>query len=54
MLVHRSLSTLDVLMIGLAIVLLFEVILGALRTFVFSQTTNKIDVELGARSDAGF
>jgi subfamily B ATP-binding cassette protein HlyB/CyaB len=48
-LVHRSLSTLDVLMIGLAIVSLFEVILGALRTFVFSQTTNKIDVELGAR-----
>ena len=48
-LVHRSLSTLDVLMIGLAIVSLFEVTLGALRTFVFSQTTNKIDVELGAR-----
>jgi ATP-binding cassette, subfamily B, bacterial HlyB/CyaB len=48
-LVHRSLSTLDVLMIGLAIVSFFEVILGALRTFVFSQTTNKIDVELGAR-----
>jgi subfamily B ATP-binding cassette protein HlyB/CyaB len=48
-LVHRSLSTLDVLMIGLAIVSLFEVTLGALRTFVFSHTTNKIDVELGAR-----
>jgi subfamily B ATP-binding cassette protein HlyB/CyaB len=48
-LVHRSLSTLDVLMLGLAIVSIFEVMLGALRTFVFSQTTNKIDVELGAR-----
>jgi subfamily B ATP-binding cassette protein HlyB/CyaB len=48
-LVHRSLSTLDVLMIGLAIVSIFEVVLGALRIFVFSQTTNKIDVELGAR-----
>jgi ATP-binding cassette, subfamily B, bacterial HlyB/CyaB len=48
-LVHRSLSTLDVLMVGLAIVSLFEVVLGALRTYVFSQTTNKIDVELGAR-----
>jgi len=48
-LVHRSLSTLDVLMIGLAIVAVFEVVLGALRTYVFSQTTNKIDVELGAR-----
>jgi ATP-binding cassette, subfamily B, bacterial HlyB/CyaB len=48
-LVHRSLSTLDVLMLGLAIVSLFEVVLGALRTYVFSKTTNKIDVELGAR-----
>jgi ATP-binding cassette, subfamily B, bacterial HlyB/CyaB len=48
-LVHRSLSTLDVLMIGLIIVAVFEVLLGALRTYVFSQTTNKIDVELGAR-----
>jgi ATP-binding cassette, subfamily B, bacterial HlyB/CyaB len=48
-LVHRSLSTLDVLMIGLAIVSIFEVFLGALRTYVFAQTTNKIDVELGAR-----
>jgi subfamily B ATP-binding cassette protein HlyB/CyaB len=48
-LVHRSLSTLDVLMIGLGIVSVFEVLLGALRTYVFSQTTNKIDVELGAR-----
>ena len=48
-LVHRSLSTLDVLIIGLAIVSIFEVLLGALRTYVFAQTTNKIDVELGAR-----
>jgi subfamily B ATP-binding cassette protein HlyB/CyaB len=48
-LVHRSLSTLDVLMIGLAVVSVFEVLLGGLRTYVFSQTTNKIDVELGAR-----
>ena len=48
-LVHRGLSTLDVLMIGLAIVSVFEVTLGALRTYVFSHTTNRIDVELGAR-----
>jgi subfamily B ATP-binding cassette protein HlyB/CyaB len=48
-LVHRSMSTLDVLMIGLAVVSTFEVVLGGLRTYVFSQTTNKIDVELGAR-----
>ena len=48
-LVHRGLSTLDVLMIGLAIISFFEVALGGLRTYVFSQTTNRIDVELGAR-----
>jgi subfamily B ATP-binding cassette protein HlyB/CyaB len=48
-LVHRGLSTLDVLMIGLAIVSIFEVTLGALRTYIFSHTTNRIDVELGAR-----
>ncbi|WP_208764028.1 type I secretion system permease/ATPase [Bradyrhizobium macuxiense] len=48
-LVHRGLSTLDVLMIGLAFVSVFEVTLGALRTYVFSHTTNRIDVELGAR-----
>jgi subfamily B ATP-binding cassette protein HlyB/CyaB len=48
-LVHRGLSTLDVLMVGLAIISVFEVLLGALRTYVFSHTTNRIDVELGAR-----
>jgi subfamily B ATP-binding cassette protein HlyB/CyaB len=48
-LVHRSLETLDVLVIGLVAVSLFEAILGTLRTYVFSHTTNRIDVELGAR-----
>jgi subfamily B ATP-binding cassette protein HlyB/CyaB len=48
-LVHRGMSTLDVLVIGLLIVSSFEVVLGALRTYVFSHTTNRIDVELGAR-----
>jgi len=48
-LVHRGLSTLDVLMIGLGIISVFEVVLGALRTYLFSHTTNRIDVELGAR-----
>ncbi len=48
-LVHRGLSTLDVLMIGLTIISVFEVALGALRTYLFSHTTNRIDVELGAR-----
>jgi subfamily B ATP-binding cassette protein HlyB/CyaB len=48
-LVHRSLSTLDVLMIGLVAISLFETALGILRTYLFAHTTNRIDVELGAR-----
>lgn len=48
-LVHRGLTTLDVLVIGLIIVSIFECLLSALRTYVFSHTTNRIDVELGAR-----
>ena len=48
-LVHRGLSTLEVLVIGLAVIAVFEATLGALRTHLFSHTTNRIDVELGAR-----
>ncbi len=48
-LVHRGFTTLDVLVIGLIVVSIFEVVLGALRTYVFAHTTNRIDVELGAR-----
>ncbi|MBV8537080.1 MAG: type I secretion system permease/ATPase [Alphaproteobacteria bacterium] len=48
-LVHRGLSSLEVLMIGLAVVSIFEVTLGALRSYVFSHTTSRIDVELGAQ-----
>jgi ATP-binding cassette, subfamily B, bacterial HlyB/CyaB len=48
-LTHRGFTTLDVLVIGLIIVSIFESVLGALRTYVFAHTTNRIDVELGAR-----
>jgi subfamily B ATP-binding cassette protein HlyB/CyaB len=48
-LVHRGISTLEVLVIGLAAIAVFEAILGGLRTYLFSHTTNRIDVELGAR-----
>jgi ATP-binding cassette, subfamily B, bacterial HlyB/CyaB len=48
-LVHRGVSTLDVLVIGLTVVVLFESLLTTLRTYVFSHTTSRIDVELGAR-----
>jgi subfamily B ATP-binding cassette protein HlyB/CyaB len=48
-LVHRGLTTLDVLAIGLMGISLFEVMLGGLRTYVFSHTTSRIDVMLGAK-----
>jgi subfamily B ATP-binding cassette protein HlyB/CyaB len=48
-LVHHSLGTLDVLVVGLVTISMFETILGILRTYVFAHTTNRIDVELGAR-----
>jgi len=48
-LTHRGYTTLDVLVFGLITVSIFETILGGLRTYVFSHTTNRIDVELGAR-----
>jgi len=46
---HRDLATLDVLIVGLLLVSVFESALGVLKTYVFSHTTNRIDVELGAR-----
>lgn len=48
-LVHRGLSTLDVLVIGLVVVVVFESLLTGLRSYVFSHTTSRIDVELGSR-----
>lgn len=48
-LVHHGLTTLDVLVIGLGVITCFEVILGGLRTYIFSHTTNRVDVELGAK-----
>jgi subfamily B ATP-binding cassette protein HlyB/CyaB len=48
-LVHRAMSTLDVLVVGLLAIAAFETMLGILRTYLFAHTTNRIDVELGAR-----
>jgi len=48
-LVHKGVTTLDVLVIGLVVVVVFESLLSGLRAYVFSHTTNRIDVELGAR-----
>jgi subfamily B ATP-binding cassette protein HlyB/CyaB len=47
--VHRGLSTLEVLALGLGVLSVFEVVLGGLRTYIFAHTSNRIDVELGAR-----
>lgn len=47
-LVNRGLSSLDVLMTALICVCVFETLLGGLRTYTFSHTTTRIDVELGA------
>ena len=48
-LVHKGLSTLTVIAIGLLATVIFESTLSALRTYVFAHTTSRIDVELGAR-----
>jgi subfamily B ATP-binding cassette protein HlyB/CyaB len=48
-LVHKGLTTLHVLAIGMLGLVLFEVILGGLRTYVFSHTSCRIDVTLGAQ-----
>lgn len=47
-LVNRGLSSLDVLMTALICIGIFETMLGALRTYTFSHTTTRVDVELGA------
>jgi subfamily B ATP-binding cassette protein HlyB/CyaB len=48
-LVHHGLSTLDVLIVAMIAIAGFEGLLGGLRTYLFSHTTNRVDVELGAR-----
>lgn len=48
-LVHQGLSTLNVLVIGLIAISIFESALSFLRIYVFSHTTSRIDVELGSR-----
>jgi subfamily B ATP-binding cassette protein HlyB/CyaB len=47
-LVHRSMTTLEVLAFGLAVVLIFETVLSGLRTWLFAHTTNRVDAELSA------
>lgn len=48
-LIHNSMSTLSVLAFAFLAVSIWEVALGWIRTRLFTETTQKIDVELGAR-----
>ena len=48
-LVHKGISTLTVIAVGLLATVVFESTLSALRAYVFAHTTSRIDVELGTR-----
>ncbi|RKP46914.1 type I secretion system permease/ATPase [Trinickia fusca] len=48
-LVNHTKGTLNVVCIALFVSATFEVLLTGLRNYIFSHTTNRIDVELGAR-----
>ena len=48
-LVHNSLSTLDVLSLALIFMLVFETILSVARNYILAHTTSKIDVILSSR-----
>ena len=48
-LLHKGLSTLITVVIGLAVLGLFDVVLQYLRLYTLNHTTSRIDVELGAR-----
>jgi len=48
-LVHKAMSTLLVIVVGLAVIGIFEVALQYLRSYALSHTTSRIDVELGSR-----
>src|SRR5271166_5893562 len=48
-LVHKGLSTLVVLVVGMVTLGLFETVLQFLRSYTLNHTTNRIDVELGRR-----
>jgi subfamily B ATP-binding cassette protein HlyB/CyaB len=48
-LVHKGVTTLDILAVGLLFINLFEGVLGVLRTYLFSHTTNRVDVILAAK-----
>jgi ATP-binding cassette, subfamily B, bacterial HlyB/CyaB len=48
-LVHKGLTTLEVLAFGLLVVSIFDVGIGGLRTYLFAHTTSRVDAELGSK-----
>ncbi|MBE0496947.1 MAG: type I secretion system permease/ATPase [Campylobacterales bacterium] len=48
-LVHHSLSTLNVIAVAFAAVIVFDFLLNLARNYLFVHTTSKIDARLGAR-----
>lgn len=48
-LVHNTITTLNVLTIGIVIVYIYELIIGLAKNYVFTHTTNRIDVMLSVR-----
>ena len=45
---QRSMDTLQILGLALVVVTLMEGVIGSLRTFLFADTTNRIDLRLGS------
>lgn len=48
-LVHNSVTTLDIMVGGMAFVMLFQLIIGAFRSYIFTNIANRADAELSAR-----
>lgn len=48
-LVHRSLNTLDIMLIGMLTLNLFSIWMTALRSYLFTHTTSKIDAVLSSQ-----
>lgn len=48
-LVHKGFTTLNVLAVGFLFIVIFEAVLGGIRNYIFSHTTNRVDVELSSK-----
>jgi subfamily B ATP-binding cassette protein HlyB/CyaB len=48
-LVHHSISTLNVIAVAFAVVIIFDMLLNLSRNYIFAHTTSKIDAKLGSK-----